>query len=142
MRHIQERHDNLVRENTYMRHMHSVQTQKLDVLLKQDQELTLAARKRSHSSSDESSDNDSGIRSPKQAKFSIGFLSQSSKNQIAAEPIKTEPKQSAALPTQSFTPTNPTPYAGLSNPTAIYGFLPHQVFIRANHMSIFSILSF
>lgn len=124
VRHIQERHDNLVRENTYMRHMHSVQTQKLDNLLKQDTELTLAERKRRHeSSSDESSnsDNDSGIRSPKSAKFSIGFLSQSSKPEAD---VKQEPK--AALPTQSFTPTAQA-YAGLINPTATYGFLPHQL---------------
>ena len=127
VRHIQERHDNLVRENTYMRHMHSVQTQKLDNLLKQATELTLAERKRRHeSSSDESSnsDNDSGIRSPKSAKFSIGFLSQSSKPEAD---VKQEPK--AALPTQSFTPTAQA-YAGLINPTATYGFLPHQVFIH------------
>merc|ERR1711937_1124387 len=38
VRHIQERHDNLVRENTYMRHMHSVQTQKLNHLLQRENE--------------------------------------------------------------------------------------------------------
>merc|ERR1712193_285792 len=83
---IQERHDNLVRENTYMRHMHSAQSQKLDQLLKLDQEATVqeaaeqqVSMKRPHSSSDQDSDQDSGIRSPKQSKFSIGFLAQSSK---------------------------------------------------------------
>ena len=128
VRHIQERHDNLVRENTYMRHMHSVQTQKLDNLLKRDTELTLAERKRRHeSSSDESSDgsSDSGIRSPKSAKFSIGFLSQSSNT----EEVKQEPKAPAAA--TAFTPTaTAQAYAGLINPTATYGFLPHQVFIH------------
>merc|ERR1719277_1846437 len=112
---IQERHDNLVRENTYMRHMHSAQTQKLDQLLKRENEAVAqeaaeqqaATLKRPHSSSDQYSDQDSGIRSPKQSKFSIGFLSQSS---------KTEEKKET-----------PVAYPGLSNPTAIYGFLPHQL---------------
>jgi len=111
---IQERHDNLVRENTYMRHMHSAQSQKLDQLIKLDQEATVqeaaeqqVSVKRPHSSSDQDSDQDSGIRSPKQSKFSIGFLSQSSKAE--------EKKESAVT------------YPGLSNPTAIYGFLPHQL---------------
>merc|ERR1712021_236120 len=77
---IQERHDNLVRENTYMRHMHSAQSHKLDqeatVQEAAEQQVSV---KRPHSSSDQDSDQDSGIRSPKQSKFSIGFLSQSSK---------------------------------------------------------------
>ena len=156
-RHIQERHDNLMRENAYMRHMHSIQSQRLEQLMKRETEYNaglpltpLAAmaqptpvlpagirhpinhigqpmvqqphtgssdgsltsndispqRSRpvealqatkasqficrsqanitmhdinntghtnSHSDGD-SSDNDSGIRSPKRAKFSIGFL--------------------------------------------------------------------
>ena len=111
---IQERHDNLIRENTYMRHMHSAQSQKLDQLLKREQEAVAAeqtevrAPKRP-ASSDNDSDQDSGIRSPKHSKFSIGFLAQSS---------KTEEKKE--------TPS----YSAISNPTAIYGFLPHQVFIR------------
>jgi len=119
VRHIQERHDNLVRENTYMRHMHSVQSSKLDQLIKRETEYIQAensiSNKRSHSSSDESSDNDSGCTSPKQSKFSIGFLSQSSTKTPKSE--HTEPAEKPAVPT----------YPGLSNPTAIYGFLPHQL---------------
>lgn len=112
---IQERHDNLIRENTYMRHMHSAQSQKLDQLLKrendyQTQEAAAAVSlpvKRAHTSSDNDSDQDSGIRSPKQSKFSIGFLSQSSKAEEKKEPVSN--------------------YPTLPNPTAIYGFLPHQL---------------
>merc|ERR1712156_106931 len=100
VRHIQERHDNLVRENTYMRHMHSVQSSKLDQLIKRETEYIQAensiSNKRSHSSSDESSDNDSGCTSPKQSKFSIGFLSQSStktQNQSTPNPQKNQQSQ-------------------------------------------------
>lgn len=118
VRHIQERHDNLVRENTYMRHMHSVQSSKLDQLIKRETDYIQSEQsigsKRSHSSSDESSDNDSGCTSPKQSKFSIGFLSQSSTKSPKSEPV------------QETKPAVPT-YPGLSNPTAIYGFLPHQL---------------
>ena len=93
VRHIQERHDNLVRENTYMRHMHSVQSSKLDQLIKREtdyiqSEQSSVGSKRSHSSSDESSDNDSGCTSPKQSKFSIGFLSQSSTKSPKSEPVQ------------------------------------------------------
>jgi hypothetical protein len=126
VRHIQERHDNLVRENTYMRHMHSVQSSKLDQLIKRETDYITAesssissSNKRSHSSSDESSDNDSGCTSPKQSKFSIGFLSQSS-----TKSPKSEPDQVG----ETVKPTTSLPsYPGLSNPTAIYGFLPHQL---------------
>merc|ERR1712131_275107 len=97
---------------TYMRHMHSVQSSKLDQLIKRETEYIQSEQssigsKRSHSSSDESSDNDSGCTSPKQSKFSIGFLSQSSTKSTKPAPVPT--------------------YPGLSNPTAIYGFLPHQL---------------
>lgn len=125
VRHIQERHDNLVRENTYMRHMHSVQSSKLDQLIKREtdyiqSEQSSVGSKRSHSSSDESSDNDSGCTSPKQSKFSIGFLSQSSTKSPKSEPVPETAVPKPAVPA----------YPGLSNPTAIYGFLPHQVFVE------------
>ena len=91
MRHITERHDNLLRENTYMRHMLSEQTQKLNHLLQRENEEMEKERRRAPKSpqssvSDASSgddSNDSGIRSPPRAKnssFSINFLSQSSKD--------------------------------------------------------------
>merc|ERR1712086_1161383 len=67
---IQERHDNLVRENTYMRHMHSAQSQKLDQLLKLDQEATVqeaaeqqVSVKRPHSSSDHQNSPNSALDS-------------------------------------------------------------------------------
>ena len=99
VRHITERHDNLLRENTYMRHMLSEQTQKLNHLLQRENEemekerSSTRSRKspqRSSGASDASSEddsNDSGIRSPPRGKpspFSIGFLSQSSKSDAAA----------------------------------------------------------
>jgi len=90
VRHITERHDNLLRENTYMRHMLSEQTQKLNHLLQRENEEMEKERGRarkspaSHSDASSGDDsNDSGIRSPQKPKtssFSINFLSKSSKD--------------------------------------------------------------
>jgi hypothetical protein len=92
VRHITERHDNLLRENTYMRHMLSEQTQKLNHLLQRENDEMEKERTRrkspttSNNGADSSGDdsNDSGIRSPQRQKhssFSINFLSKSSKGE-------------------------------------------------------------
>ena len=87
VRHITERHDNLLRENTYMRHMLSEQTQKLNHLLqRENEEMEKERSDRKSPSGNESSSgddsNDSGLRSPqlsvKSSPFSINFLSKSS----------------------------------------------------------------
>lgn len=140
VRHITERHDNLLRENTYMRHMLSEQTQKLNHLLQRENEEMEKERTRSRKSPQSHSDassgddsNDSGIRSPqrksitKSSPFSINFLSQSSKAETAkAERITSSPlTPSIAKPTT--TNAQGSSYPGMVYPTAIHGFLPHQV---------------
>jgi len=75
---VTERHDNLLRENTYMRHMLSEQSQKLNLLLQKENE---AIAKESSSRSSDSED--SGSYSPRRGKssFSIGFLSKSANDE-------------------------------------------------------------
>ena len=116
VRHITERHDNLLRENTYMRHMLSEQTQKLNHLLQRENEEMEKERRRAPKSpqsslSDASSgddSNDSGIRSPPRSKvssFSINFLSQSSKDSKSSISDRIPaPLSSIPKPTTSSTP--------------------------------------
>lgn len=93
VRGISERHDNLLRENTYMRGLLNDQTVKLNQLLarenaEMEKERSSNRKNTSSASSDKSSDDDSGNQSPKSSSFSINFLAQSSKQ----KEIKTEPK--------------------------------------------------
>ena len=119
---IQERHDNLIRENTYMRHMHSAQSQKLDQLLKRESEyqtqeaatVSLPVKRAPHL-----------VR--QRLRPGLAFDHPSSQNSALdlAQSSKTEGEEG----TRHCLPA-------LSNPTAIYGFLPHQVFIRRHTKSI------
>lgn len=149
VRHITERHDNLLRENTYMRHMLSEQTQKLNHLLQRENEEMEKERTRSRKSpsSDSSGDdsNDSGCRSPprsqKTSSFSINFLSKSSKSDAAGvgvgsvgksltDRIAASPLTAPLTPSITKSPTTNaqgSSYPGMVYPTAIHGFLPHQV---------------
>jgi hypothetical protein len=138
VRHITERHDNLLRENTYMRHMLSEQTQKLNHLLQRENEEMEKERGRSrksppsHSSDASSGDdsNDSGIRSPprpKTSSFSINFLSKSSKNEGSPKKLTDRITSSPSIPKPTTTNAQGSSYPGMVYPTAIHGFLPHQV---------------
>lgn len=149
VRHITERHDNLLRENTYMRHMLSEQTQKLNHLLQRENDEMEKERTRrkspttSNNGADSSGDdsNDSGIRSPQRSKhssFSINFLSKSSKGENSPA-AGNSPLSSSKLADRITSPLTPSitkapttnaqgsSYPGMVYPTAIHGFLPHQV---------------
>jgi hypothetical protein len=139
VRHITERHDNLLRENTYMRHMLSEQTQKLNLLLQRENEEMEKERRtsspkspQSHSDNASSGDdsNDSGIRSlprSKNSSFSIGFLSKSSKNDTAGKSLSDRITSTPSIPKPTTTNAQGSSYPGMVYPTAIHGFLPHQV---------------
>lgn len=124
VRNVTERHDNLLRENTYMRHMLGEQSQKLNLLLQKENE-AIAKENSSRSSDSE----DSGSYSPRRGKssFSIGFLSKSASDEkkelssmisdrITASGIASQFKQSQA--SSRFSISN------LSNPLG--GIIPNQ----------------
>jgi len=125
---VTERHDNLLRENTYMRHMLSEQSQKLNLLLQKENE---AIAKESSSRSSDSED--SGSYSPRRGKssFSIGFLSKSANDEKKELSSMISDRITASGIASQFKPSQASSrfsISSLSNPLG--GIIPNQVLYR------------
>jgi len=127
---VTERHDNLLRENTYMRHMLSEQSQKLNLLLQKENE---AIAKESSSRSSDSED--SGSYSPRRGKssFSIGFLSKSANDEKKELSSMISDRITASGIASQFKPSQASSRFSISSlSNSLGGIIPNQTGVHRN----------